>query len=367
MSFAIPSLTALTDRVRHAFRANLPGTDAWVWPNNVTPTAKVIAGAVFEIYGRLDYVQRQKFAITADGEGLDRHGEEFGLARRAAEAATGSVVFTAAEAIAVAPGAILTRADGASFTVAAAGSLPASGTLALPVVASAPGKSGNTAAGAPLGVASGVSGAATAAVDDFGLVGGTDVEGDEAFRARILFRKRNPPHGGSPADYVMWCTAVAGVTRVFIERRWIGAGTVRVFVLTDDLTPGGIPSALKVEEVDAYVQTLAPAGANVSVVGPAAFPIQVEVNGLSPDTPTLREAVLAELRDAIGRLGRVAGTDTPHPVMPYLATPQTFSRSWLWQAVANASGEERHSIAAPSADLAIPAGMIPTLGTVTFT
>ena len=70
MSFAIPSLAALTDRVRRAFRANLPGTDAWVWPNNVTPTAKVIAGATFEIYGRLDYVQRQKFAITADPANL---------------------------------------------------------------------------------------------------------------------------------------------------------------------------------------------------------------------------------------------------------------------------------------------------------
>jgi uncharacterized phage protein gp47/JayE len=52
--------------------------------------------------------------------------------------------------------------------------------------------------------------------------------------------------------------------------------------------------------------------------------------------------------------------------MPYLATPVSFSRSWAWQAVANASGEERHEIVAPPADVTLLPGEMPVLGTVTF-
>jgi hypothetical protein len=52
--------------------------------------------------------------------------------------------------------------------------------------------------------------------------------------------------------------------------------------------------------------------------------------------------------------------------MPYLASPFSFSRSWIWQAVANASGEERHTIIGPAADVALTVAQFPTLGNVTF-
>jgi len=71
-----------------------------------------------------------------------------------------------------------------------------------------------------LGVTGDAATTATFAVDSNGLMGGLDGEPyttDLAnFRGRILFRKRNPPFGGSPADYVQWCTNVIGVTRVFV-------------------------------------------------------------------------------------------------------------------------------------------------------
>jgi uncharacterized phage protein gp47/JayE len=52
--------------------------------------------------------------------------------------------------------------------------------------------------------------------------------------------------------------------------------------------------------------------------------------------------------------------------MPYLASPFSFSRSWIWQAVANASGEQRHKITAPADDVALAPGDMAVLGTVTF-
>jgi uncharacterized phage protein gp47/JayE len=81
----------------------------------------------------------------------------------------------------------------------------------------------------------------------------------------------------------------------------------------------------------------------------------------------VQEAVRAELASTFRRLGRVAGNDDAFGAMPYLASPQSFSRSWIWQAVANASGEERHAITSPNADIPLAAGEFPVLGTVTFT
>ena len=87
---------------------------------------------------------------------------------------------------------LLQRADGVRYSVTAGGVLPTSGTLTLPVVALADGKSNNAEAGTPLTVISGVSTTsptpATVAVDADGLRLGADLEDKESLRARILFR-----------------------------------------------------------------------------------------------------------------------------------------------------------------------------------
>ena len=373
--FQIPSLADLTDRTRKAFRAYLPGSDAWLWPNNINPTAKVVAGTAKEVFGFADYIQKQKFAGTADSENLDLHGQEYGLSRRPAAPAVGAVTVTATDATAVAVGAVFRRADDVDYLATEAASIDGSGTFDVAVECVTAGKIGNAEAGASLDIVSGVTGPSPLAqVATDGITQGADVEpdGDDwttdlgTFRGRILFRKRYPPHGGAAADYVQWASDVAGVTRVYVERLWAGAGTVRVFVLMDDLYPNGIAPPADIMRVDDYIETLRPAGAIVTVAAPTPKVVDVQIGGLSPDTVDMRETVLAELRAAFFRLSRVAGNDTPHDGMPFLATPTTFSRSWLWQAVANAAGEERHSINLPAADVTLNAGEIPVIGTVTF-
>jgi uncharacterized phage protein gp47/JayE len=367
MGFQIPTLGELVDRARRSFRAHLPGTDAWLFPNNVNPTAKVMAGMTHEVFGYADYIARQKFALTADGANLDRHGAEIGLARRPAVAARGEVTFAAPGALDVAAGAVLRRSDGALYAVNVGGALVGAGSLTLEAVASSAGKAGLAEPGTALAAVSGVSGAATIEVAAGGLGGGADVEDDEAFRARILFRKRNPPHGGAAADYVLWASEIAGVTRVFVERVFAGPGTVRVFPLMEDVYPsGGIPQPADIALIAAHVEALKPAGAALTVAAPTAVPVAITITGLTPDTTPVRDAVRAELALAFRRLSRVAGADVGHPGMPYLAAPASFSRSWIWQAVANATGEERHTVSLPAADVALTAGQIATLGTVTF-
>lgn len=366
MAFAIPSLRDLVERARLNFRAYLPGTDAWLWPNNIGPSAKVMAGLIHEAFGFADYVARQKFALTADGDSLDMHGAELGMARRSATVSSGDAVFTATTALAVADGAILARSDGLTYRLGSAGSIAGPGSLTLPVVSEESGKATIAVEGTSLSVSSGVTGTATVLVGTGGLVGGADREGDESFRERILFRKRNVPQGGSAADYVMWASEIPGVTRVFVERIWAGSGTVRVFPIFDDDYPGGIAPAGRIMQVSDYLETLRPAGAALTVSAPNATVIDVVISGLTPNTPTVQEAVRAELSAAIRRRGRVAGGDDTFASMPYLASPLSFSRSWLWQAAANATGEQAHTVAVPAADISIPGGSIPVLGSVSF-
>lgn len=368
--FSIPTLSDSVERARRAFRSYLPGSDAWIWPNNVGPSAKVIGGSEHLVMGFADYVQLQKFALTADSENLDLHGEEIGLARRPAAPAAGNAVIVVTDALAIDNGAVLTRSDGAQYVATVGGSIATAGTLTVGVVAVANGAAGNSIANTPLDLTSGFSGpglaAATASVDSNGIVGGLEVEDDETFRARILFRKRNPLAGGAPADYVTWASSVVGVTRVFVERRFNGPGTIRVFPLMDGLYANGIPQPADLERVAAYIDTVAPAGALVTVAAAQALPVPIAVGGLQPFTTDVQEAILAELAAIFFANSRVAGIDTPVAPMPFIASPASFSRSWVWQAIANSAGETRCRVDAPTADVVLAPAQIATLGGVTF-
>jgi uncharacterized phage protein gp47/JayE len=367
MALSIPTLPELIARARAGFRAELPGSDAWIWPNNVTPTAKVVAGAIHEVFGKLAWGMEQLFASTATSEAwLVRHAEDMGLSRRPAAAAGGTARLITVGPVSVLAGAIFERSDGRRFRALAGGATLGAATLDIPVVAVADGLAGSSLAGTALTALSGVTGSASAEVGPDGLAGGADVEDLEALRARILFRKRFPPRGGAPADYVTWASSVPGVTRVYVEPRWAGRGTVRVFPLFDDRRPNGIPRPEDLDPVRLALAAEVPAGCEVEVAAAWPFPIDIRVAGLSPDTGVVRAAVEAELADTFRRLARVSGGAETLSGQPFLATPQIWSRSWAWQAVANATGEERHSLTAPGTDLVVPTGAVPVLGSLYF-
>jgi uncharacterized phage protein gp47/JayE len=372
--YVLPSINDLVAKSRAAFRAVLKGSDAWVWPNNVYASAKVIGGMVFEAFGFLGYIQKQMFAFSApDIESLTNHGNEFNIPQNPSAPGEGVVVITDTGALEVDTDAVLQRSDGMQYIVTAGGSLATAGSLSVSVVAAQDGLSTNCDPGTNLAIISGVTGTApTAAVANNGITQGADVEDIESYRARILFRKRNPINGGSASDYVQWAGQVSGVSfyvdrpTVFVERLWQGPGTVRVFPLMFDLYANGIPSSADIQRVQDFIETVRPAGAVVTVAAPVAVPVDITISGLTPNTIDVQEAVRAELQDMFKRLSRVAGNDTQYGSMPYLAYPTSFSRSWIWQAIANATGEQRSILNSPSDDVALQAGQMATLGNITF-
>ncbi|TBW33348.1 hypothetical protein EYW49_20530 [Siculibacillus lacustris] len=367
MSLVIPSLGELVERTRRAFAAALPGLDAWLWPNNIGPTAKVIGEGLAQLYGRMAIVERRRFIWSADWDGLIEHGRDYALPPKSAAVANGTVTLVAPGAVTVAAGAILTRSDGQTYVVPTAAALTAAGSLSLPVTAVTAGAAGNCLSGQALSATSGVTGTATFTVAVDAIVDGVDAEGRESYRARLLFRKQNPPGAGTPADFVRWAMSVPGVVAAYVERCWPAPGGLRVFVLADGSTGSAVPSPALVGVATQVIALQAPAGSVPMLVAPTALPIDVTISGLLPATRPVQEAVLAELRDLFGvRRARPSGGDTAVAGMPFLATPVTFSRSWISQAISAASGEDRHTLIAPAVDPIVPAGSIATLGNVTF-
>jgi uncharacterized phage protein gp47/JayE len=368
--FAIPTLGALVTRARNAFRANLPGSDAWLWPNNINPVAKVVGGMTSELFGFADAIQQAKFALTAVGPDLDRHGQELAppVIRFGPRPSTGTVVLAVGDAFNVAFGAVFQRSDGVQFAATAPASIAGAGTLDVPVQSVGTGSATVTIAGTALSIVSGCTDVngdanAAAAVGSGGLSGGADTELDGA--------KYNPPPGTYRSrilsDYVIWCQAAnPNVTRVFVERLWAGFGTVRVFPLMDNLYANGIPQPADIAQVAAFVSSVQPSGAVVSVVAASAVPVDVTVSGLTPSNAATQSAVQAELAAAFVRLGAVAGIDSFNPAMPYLAVPFSFAQQWLQQAVDNATGVTRGLVTAPNADVALSPGQMATLGPISF-
>lgn len=368
MSFKTPSLEDLVTAQIRAFSANLEGADAGLLVNNLRPVAKISAGGLYELHLALAKASDQKFVLTCEAGYLDRHGAEMKppVSRKSAARAAGFVALTSTGPVTLATGAILSRSDGVQFAVEAGIVLPSAGSADVRVTATAAGAAGNTAAGSALSASSGLTGPATLSVASDGVGGGADAEQDETYRARLLFAKAYPEHGGAPADWLRYVLAVPGVTAAYIDPLAAGRGTVVVYPLFGSTRPSGIPTETERLLVKAALDLARP-GAGLPVVrAAAAVPVDVTISGLMPATPEVRNAVVAELAYAFARLGRVAGLSVPHPSMPFLAIPASFSRSWIWQAVANATGEERHSVDAPAADVSLTAGQIATLGAVTF-
>lgn len=359
MPFSIPSLQELAQRTANAFRANLKGSDARLWPNNVAVSAKVIAGAVWEPFAFIEYISRQSLAHTAEGRWLDRHAAEFGMARLAPTFAEGTALISGDVGITVPAGIVLQRADGVQYEVTTGGVTDGDGEVTVEVRALAAGRGSNALAGVALVLTaplSRISSEAEVATGGIGL--GADLESDESLRARILHRKRLPPHGGAAHDYVAWAREINGVSRVYVDpvTATNGRSTVGLWFLMDELYTNGIPQSADVETVRAYIDLVRPAGALVEVAAPVASAVNVTITGLSPDTSAIRDAVIAELRDLFRRVGRVSTSSDPF----------VLRRSKIIEAISIAAGEDHHTLTAPAADVSFSVGNMPTLGTVTF-
>lgn len=369
MPFVRPALTTLVERIESDCSARLLDGQKPLRRSTIGVLARVLAGQTHLLYGYLEWLARQPFVDSAEAEYLERHALIWGITRKPAVCASGSVN------IAITPGAVLPkgtelrRADGCLFhttedawcasnsaeAIGNAQSLSQSSAVKCTVLVKAlvAGASGNSANATPLTLTTpvaGVQGNATVVT----LSSGLDAEDDASLRKRLLQRIQEPPQGGAAHDYAAWAREITGVGKAWVYPEYLGVGTVGVAITaeidTADAESSPIPSDALLASVQQHIDAVRPITAQVTVFAPEALVVPITIR-LVPHTEAAQQAVLLELRDLFLRE----------------SYPGACIRlSHLREAISLAPAEEDHTLLAPIADIVAEPYQMPLLGNVTF-
>lgn len=347
MSFTRPTLAELVTRTRNDTLSRL-SVDEALRRADAEVYARVFSGVAHGLYGFIDWVSNQILPDTADLEILERFGSIWGVDRKPAAVAIGSVTFTVESGAVITAGTLLQALDGQQY-VTTADAVVAAPSATAPVEAMVAGEAGNRPAGENMTLVSPVVGVQSAALATE-MSGGADIESEDDLRARVIARIQQPPQGGCAYDYEAWALEIEGVTRAWVYPQELGIGTVTVrFVRDDDVSP--IPDSTEVAAVQAHIDALRPVTAQVTVVAPTAVPLNFQIQGLLPSNATVQAAVAAELEDLLRRESEPGGT---------------ILLSHIRAAISAAADETDYVLVSPSANVSNTIGNMSTMGSITW-
>ena len=310
-----------------------------------------LAAQVYALYVQADWVTRQAFPQTAEGEYLDYHAQLRSLERKPALPAQGTVRFTAGEAAqsdrAIPEGTVCMTAGLVRFATTQAAVLPAGElTVDVPVQALEPGTAGNVSAQtvvsmavAPMGIAS--------CTNPQAFAGGADGEGDEELRARILDTFRRLPNGANAAFYEQGALSFDQVAAAAVIPKPRGLGSVDVIVST----LAGTPGEELLEQLQDYFEQRREIAVDVQVKAPTPVTVNVAVQ-VKAKGGWDKTQVLDQVEGALEGWfdGKLLGQDV------LLAR--------LGSLIYGCDGVENYAVSAPAADLAVDADELPVLGTL---
>jgi uncharacterized phage protein gp47/JayE len=327
MPWTTPPLRTVREMVRNDVTAALSG--AVLIANSVLRVmSDAMAGLAHLVLRYIDWLSQQLLPDTAETEWLDRHGNiwlvnaDGTTGRKAATYAQGTVSATGQQGFVI-PAATQLDILGITYETTAditMGTDPA----IVPVRSLTAGAIGNADNGTSADFISPISGIdAQATVIE--LTGGADTETDDELRARILFRIRNPPMGGSEADYISWALSVPGVTRAWAAPE-MGPGTMTVRFMMDDLRADnrGLPTPDDCIVVHDYIDTVRPVTVkDMFVEAPVPFFYSITISTLDQDTPDVRARIQNSIEEMEFEKSKPG---------------QTMYRTWVEEAIAGTVG-----------------------------
>jgi uncharacterized phage protein gp47/JayE len=227
--------------------------------NIVKVLAAVDAGIYHQLLGDLDFLAKQIFPDTAEGEYLREHWSSK-VPPLYALAATGEITLTGLANTPVPAGLLFSSTSGVRYYLETASRLDNDGRAAVLVKAQTLGNEGNLREGERLSIVSAlVAGLdSSAIVSGNGITGGTDAESDEEYLARVLATLRTPDRYGKPGDFALWAKdASPEVSAAWEFRNFSVFGTVLVQVINGNQIDGVRPVG-NLEEVRNYIRSVAP-------------------------------------------------------------------------------------------------------------
>lgn len=310
-----------------------------------------LAAQVYGLYVQAEWVVRQAFPQTAQGEYLDQHAQLRGLTRKPAVQAEGVVRFTPGEASnlprSIPKGTVCMTAGMVRFETTRVGTLEAGALFAdVPVRALEPGTAGNVSADtilvmavAPFGIAS--------CSNPQGCSGGADEEEDESLRERVLDSFRRLPNGANAAFYEQGALSFDQVAGAAVIPRPRGKGTVDVVVST----PSGLPGEELLEELRQYFQQRREIAVDVQVRAPETVSVDLSVRVRAKpgwDGTQVRGEVEEALR------GWFTGARLGEDVL----------RAGLGDLIFHCEGVANYHILSPAADITAGQAVLPRLGSL---
>ncbi len=301
-----------------------------------------------------EWVLDQSFPQTAQGVYLDRHGLMRGLRRLPATRSAGSLRFSVetppAMDLTIQAGTVCMTAEEVRVQTTEDALLPAGAMFAdAPAEALEAGAGGNVVPGA-VRLLTACPVAVTAVTNPNAFTGGSDSEGDEAFRARILESYQRLPNGANTAWYEATAMSYPGVTAAKAVGRAEGPGTVNVYVTGEN----GLPSQELLEGLGAELQEKREIAVTVKVLAPATRRVNVSV-AVKPREGADQETVLEAARQAVAGFfgGRLLG--------------RAVLLAELGNRLYELEGVENYRFTAPAEDLPADSTVLPVLGTLEVT
>lgn len=262
MPYEAPPFDAIRSRMLRDIRSQLPDADITSDSDNHVRASSVSAVAE-GIHQQAAWTARQIFPDSADFEELKRHAATRDVYPKTATPSGSEVAVTGTPGGQVVAGLQIRHvATGSVLSTTATVNIPEAGTATVPVASVEAGAALNGIEGAcvfispPLNVDSACTLAETA--------GGTDDESPESLLARLLDIMRNPPSGGNIADYRRWAMSVNGVSTALILPKRRGGNAIDVVITSS----GGPSSEAVIAACQAYIESVAPAGADIWVFTP---------------------------------------------------------------------------------------------------
>ena len=215
----------------------------------------------------LEQLYKACFADTSWGEYLTMIAEQYGVLRRAATKATGTITLTGKGIVPT--GSLFTTAAGTKFQTLEYRNV--NGTADVPVEAVNAGEAGdvkeNTITVIPMSIPG-----ITAVTNAKATSGGYDEEDDEDLLKRYLEKVRLPATSGNKYEYYEWAKSVSGVGDARVQSLWNGPGTVKVIIVDANMQ---VAPASLIQSVADDIETVRPIGATVTVVSPTPIPVTI--------------------------------------------------------------------------------------------
>ena len=235
-----------------------------------------IAVELAQTYIGFEHILNLLFVADSYGEYLDKKASEFGIYRKSGIKARGIVRIYGPDDTVIPRNAILTTESGLTFVVYRQDYIKKD-YVDIIVEANEIGELYNIDKGSTwnLTITDGKNTIEAYNIENSSsIIGGVEIETDEQLRDRILEQARNPATTGNEQDYINWCKEVDGVFNVTVRPCWNGPNTVKLIISNENKQP--LPQSI-VDECNEHIQNIRPIVADVTVVNPTIFDVDVSL------------------------------------------------------------------------------------------